>query len=383
MTPPGSKFDERVVVIEHEAFRNLWSAELDGGLIVERKAAEKIEPSAVTIFPDEGKRKFDIAIPQLTRVLVKSSNALSRLCPSDVKDPKRRLTIPLVHPGESVRYRGRHLIDRGILEEYEFQVPYAEGPSGVVSYYTRCVARASGMDRLTGTFSTLAPMIRDYLKERVFERPVELADKIILRRLAEMDAQTLVVEAFTEAIRARSITEQEPTLTRSTLQIFDTPPFPWSRGIVKGHHTVFNLTPVDSALEARFADFLDAAPEVAAWAKLTLNGRFHLEYLSDAGALRYYYPDFVVQFVDYTCMLLETKGTDELDIAVKDRRARRWCEDATRLAGRQWLYQRIDQELFDAYTGRTVRGLLRFLAAETTPHAVTVPPESRLSLVGA
>ncbi len=32
MTPPGSGFDERVVVIEHEAFRNLWNAELDGGL---------------------------------------------------------------------------------------------------------------------------------------------------------------------------------------------------------------------------------------------------------------------------------------------------------------------------------------------------------------
>ena len=33
MTPPGSGFDERVVVIEHEAFRSLWSAELDGGLV--------------------------------------------------------------------------------------------------------------------------------------------------------------------------------------------------------------------------------------------------------------------------------------------------------------------------------------------------------------
>ena len=25
MTPPGSGFDERVVVIEHEAFRDLWA----------------------------------------------------------------------------------------------------------------------------------------------------------------------------------------------------------------------------------------------------------------------------------------------------------------------------------------------------------------------
>jgi type III restriction enzyme len=39
MTPPGSGFDERVVVIEHEAFRNLWSTELDGGLIVEKEDA--------------------------------------------------------------------------------------------------------------------------------------------------------------------------------------------------------------------------------------------------------------------------------------------------------------------------------------------------------
>ena len=31
MTPPGSGFDERVVVIEHEAFRNLWSTELRRG----------------------------------------------------------------------------------------------------------------------------------------------------------------------------------------------------------------------------------------------------------------------------------------------------------------------------------------------------------------
>ncbi len=36
MTPPGSGFDERVVVIEHDAFRDLWSAELDGGLVVDR-----------------------------------------------------------------------------------------------------------------------------------------------------------------------------------------------------------------------------------------------------------------------------------------------------------------------------------------------------------
>jgi type III restriction enzyme len=63
MTPPGSGFDERVVVIEHEAFRNLWNTELDGGLVVEREDVDKIEPGAVTIFSDEAKLKYDIVIP--------------------------------------------------------------------------------------------------------------------------------------------------------------------------------------------------------------------------------------------------------------------------------------------------------------------------------
>ncbi len=270
--------------------------------------------------------------------------------------------MPDIQPDEYVQYRGMHLIDKGVIEEYEFRVPYAEDPSGVITYYTRSVARAGGVERLSGAFATLAPMVRDYLKERVFERPVELEDKVILRRLAENDAQALVVGAFGEAIRALSITEREPTITENAFRVSETPPFPWSRQTVEGERTVFNLTPVDNALEARFARFLDRASDVAAWAKLTMNSRFALEYISKAGALRYYYPDFVVRLTDDSCLIVETKGQEDLDVALKDRRARRWCEDATRLAGREWAYEKVRQQVFDAYTGGTMDGLRRFVA---------------------
>jgi type III restriction enzyme len=363
MTPPGSGFDERVVVIEHEAFRNLWSNELDGGLIVEKEDADKIEPGAVTIFPDETKRRFDIVIPQLTRALARSDSALSQLHPGDVPDPKSQLAVPDVQPDEYVQYRGVHLIDKGVIEEYEFHVPYAEDPSGVITYYTRSVAKAGGVDRLSGAFATLAPMVRDYLKQRVFERPVELEDKVILRRLAENDAQALVIGAFRDAIRALSITEREPTIEENVLRVSDTPPFPWSRQTVEGEHTVFNLTPVDNSLEARFAQFLDRATDVTAWAKLTMNSRFALEYISNAGALRYYYPDFVLRLTDDTCLIAETKGQEDLDVALKDRRARRWCKDATRLSGRDWGYEKVLQKLFDVFDGDSVEGLRRFLDA--------------------
>lgn len=363
MTPPGSGFDERVVVIEHEAFRNLWSAELDGGLIVEKEDADKIEPGAVTIFPDEAKRRYDITIPQLTRALARADSPLSKLNPTDVPDPKIRLAIPNVTPDEYVKYRGLHLINQGVIEEYEFHVPYAEDPSGVITYYTRQTAKEAGVERLAGTFATLAPMVRDYLKERVFQRPVELDDKVILRRLAENDAQALVTGAFVQAIRALAITEREPTIEESALRVSDTPPFPWSRATVDGKKTVFNLTPVDSSLESRFAMFLDKATDVAAWAKLTMNSRFALEYISQAGVLRYYYPDFVLRLTDDTCLIVETKGQEDLDVAHKDRRARRWCADASRLAGREWAYEKVPQKLFDKFDGDSVEGLRRFLHA--------------------
>ena len=188
--------------------------------------------------------------------------------------------MPDVEPDEYIEYRGSHLIDKGVIEEHEFRVPYAEDPSGVITWYTKAVARAGGVEKISGAFATLAPMVRDYLREQVFERSVELDDKVILRRLAENDAQQLVVGAFQQAIRDLSIEEREPTIEESAFRVSDTPAFPWSREVVEAERTVFNLTPVDNKFEGRFARFLDRATDVAAFAKLTLNSRFALEYIS-------------------------------------------------------------------------------------------------------
>jgi type III restriction enzyme len=366
MTPPGSGFDERVVVIEHDAFRDLWRAELDGGLVVERKDADKIEVGAVTVFPDEGKSQYDIAIPQLTRTIARADSPLAQLKAEDVADPAEQLEVPDVAPDEYIKYRGLHLINKAEIERDVFLIPYAEDPSGVITWYTKSVAKAGGVSGLDGAFATLAPLVRDYLQDRVFDRRVDLMDKVVLRRLAENDAQQIVIGAFQTAIRALAITEREATITEQVLRLSETPPFPWSRQTVDCERTVFNVTPVDNALERRFAQFLDRATDVAAFAKLTLNSRFALEYISTTGALRYYYPDFVVRLTDDTCLVIETKGLEDVEVAVKDRRARRWCRDASRLSGREWGYAKVSQAAFDKFTGETVEGLCRYLDAHGT-----------------
>jgi type III restriction enzyme len=60
---------------------------------------------------------------------------------------------------------------------------------------------------------------------------------------------------------------------------------------------------------------------------------------------------------------METKGLEDVEVALKDRRARRWCRDATRLSGRQWSYYKVPQTAFERFTGESVESLCRYLDA--------------------
>ncbi len=251
-----------MVVIEHEAFRNLWNAELDGGLIVEREDADKIEPGALTIFADEAKRRFDIVIPQLTRALARSDSALSQLHPARrARSQGVDSRYPTCSQTSTSSTAVMHLIDKGVIEEYEFHVPYAEDPSGVITYYTRSVAKASGVDRLSGAFATLAPMVRDYLKERVFRAaggtgrqghsaPAgrERCPEARRRRIRRGDPR-----AGDRGARTHDHRERLPGLADATVPVVSQD----RRGQA---NTIFNLTPVDNSLEARFASSSTAQP---------------------------------------------------------------------------------------------------------------------------
>ena len=108
---------------------------------------------------------------------------------------------------------------------------------------------------------------------------------------------------------------------------------------------------------------MTAPTDVAAFAKLPVFSRFALEYIAENGALRYYYPDFVVRLSTTRACSLRRRGCEDQDVPFKDKRARRWCRDATRLTGRQWSYMRTDQDVFDVFTGESVEALCRFVEA--------------------
>jgi type III restriction enzyme len=45
--------------------------------------------------------------------------------------------------------------------------------------------------------------------------------------------------------------------------------------------------------------------------------------------------------------ILETKGAETGDVPYKDAAAMQWCENATALTGKKWMYLKVQQKAFE------------------------------------
>jgi type III restriction enzyme len=175
-------------------------------------------------------------------------------------------------------------------------------------------------------------------------------------------ARFVTIKVFTAALRDLVLEEQEPQLVAGR-KLSETPPFPYSRPTFAASKTVFNLVTCDNAFEGSFARFLQGAPDVRAFAKLPSQFGFSIDYTDSAANLRYYEPDFAVVLDDGSQFLVETKGREDVDVAHKDRAARLWCENASRLTGTPWQYVKVPQAGFEKLQPTEFRDLEVFAGA--------------------
>lgn len=159
---------------------------------------------------------------------------------------------------------------------------------------------------------------------------------------------TFTEKVFLKLLRPLLTEQREPIVSSAARLLSTTAPFPWSGKMADVNKAVFNLTPCDNEFETQFAHFLDAAPDVVAFANLgNLPQKLSIEYLDAEVNLRYYEPDFVARDASGAHWLLETKGRVDLDVERKAARARQWCEDVTEHTGVAWGYVTVQQRDFD------------------------------------
>jgi type III restriction enzyme len=300
----------------------------------------------VTIQPDPAKMDKDITLPTLSPILARKKTLAEEIAALDIAAMKCPVLPRKAEDAtaKTFHYDGYDLLTLQKLIERDYTLPEVQTAQEIISYYAKRIAQDV---KLPSQFAALAPKVREFLETVAFGARVNLDDPLILKAIATNVAQYVTVKTFVEALRPLVVQELQPQLLSQGRKLSDTQPFPYSRPTIKAEKTVFNLVPCGNKFEQAFAEFLQAAPDITAFAKLPEQFGFAIEYTDATNNLRYYEPDFVAVAENRAHYLIETKGREDVDVANKDRAAMLWAENATRLTGTQWQYVKVPQREFE------------------------------------
>ena len=345
--PGASTFHERVDVIGNKAFIEfVEQLERDEDIEFETVDLDRDRVVIETIFPDPEKAAYDVAMPVLSPILTRKRTLREEIEALDVS----RFQTPKLpkKEGDSAAqeftYEGYDIITLEKLIEREYAIPQVQTSQEVISYYAKRIASDL---KLPSQFAALVPKIREFLQTKAFGEVVDLNDPAMIKAIAHRVTQHVTVKVFVAALREAVVEEQTPILEHAGRHLSTAPGFPWSRPTLAAAKTIFNLVAADNEFEKTFALFLEKADDVARFAKLPERFNFTIPYTDAAANLRYYEPDFVAVTADGAHHLIETKGREDIDVKHKDRAARLWCENATRLTGMEWVYRKVLQREFE------------------------------------
>lgn len=341
------------------------------------KIGDKV--SIVTIAPDPNKADKDIAVPFLSPILTRKKSLAEEIAQLDVSAfdnpvlPRKQNDAA----AKTFRYEGYDIITLQKIIERDYEVPEPQTAEEVIGYYARRIAQDV---KLPSQFSVLVPKVREFLETKAFGEPVVLSEPAMIKAISSNVAHYVTVKTFAEALRELVISEQEPQLLHAGKPLSETPPFPWSRQTLAADKCIFNLVPCLNNFEREFAQFLQQAHDVERFTKLPEQFGFAIEYTDNAGNLRYYEPDFVALVDDGTHYIVETKGLEDTNVANKDRAARLWCENATRLTGKSWAYLKVLQTAYKQLQPTLFEDLSVLAPADLFGRARSIPELSVVAL---
>lgn len=222
----------------------------------------------------------------------------------------------------------------------------------VIGYFTQAVMKEL---RLISGYDALYGKIKAFVREALFAQMVDLESPNTLRNLSELAATKTVIEVFKKAINALTVQTKGDAEIRDTIKLRQTRPFIMKdQGYLMPKKSVFNRVIGDSHFELEFASFLESYSDVVSFAKNYLAVHFKLDYVNVGGDIAHYYPDFLVKLSDSRIVVVETKGQEDLDVPLKMRRLRQWCEDINTIqADINYDFVYVDEVGFKQYAPKT------------------------------
>jgi len=289
----------------------------------------------------------DIGIPEISPLLGRKKSLADEIAGIDVMAFKTNI-LPFkgaeIEAAKSFLYEGRDILTDEKLLEREYAIPPAQTPEEVIGYYARRIAQNI---KLPSQFHAIAPKVRTFFEHKAFGRTVDLNTSEAIKAISGNLASFVVVKEFERALREKVVETRTPELITAARLLSATQPFATSKKVSESKKTVFNFVPCDNEFELAFANFLDKADDLEAFAKLPEQFGFCIQYTDSLANIRNYFPDFIARLNDGSHWLIETKGREDIEVAMKDSAAQNWCDTATELTGVRWNYVKVLQKDFE------------------------------------
>ena len=358
---PGD-VEEYVSVVGTNAFMDFVESIQAEGVVLERKAMGEgtgpKTPLVVEVDKENEKKDIDaldIEIPVLTPRVYREYKSLGDLDIAALEhqrvlylqfseEEQREIVFKDIATGEITHTT---ILDTAGVADYR----------SVIGYFAQSIMKDL---RLVSGYDVLYGKVKAFVKEELFDRPVELEDPNTLRNLSELAATKTLIETFKKAINALTVRDKGDAEIRDTIKLRQTRPFvAKDQGYIVPKKSVFNRIIGDSKLELQFANFLEGCDDVVSYAKNYMAVSFKLDYVNADGDISNYYPDFMVKLSDKRIVIGETKGQEDLDVPLKMARLRQWCEDINRVQSDvKYDFVYVDEESFKKYNPTSFRQLL-------------------------
>jgi len=355
MTPPQAGWEEKLIVIDHPRFRDLWNAEIKNeDLDIEITEARRVYERANVVCVDPSKLQYDFSIPILAGGITRD---VRRIADLDIASlPKGlfhwdEITIP------TVMYREKDLLTQQTELERELAFDYTDRYEVYLANITKAILAQCGA---SAHFAEVVPRVKRYIEQCLFDRPINLSDPNTVRKLNHLRVKAKVRDVFVNAFR-RLQTVEEPYELAEEWQVSrwnDGKAFHTSEPVYPAKKTVFAAGereglpyPRNSKYEMHFMCYLDEQEEAIAYTRVLPRMPLRIPYVDAQGYLRHYIPDFVVKTAqDY--ILVETKGEGwdkQEDVRAKVQAATDWCRRVSELTGMSWRFVEILQSDFERF----------------------------------
>ncbi|WP_405309947.1 DEAD/DEAH box helicase family protein [Methanobrevibacter sp.] len=344
--------EERLMIIGTDPFMDfVQRIKSEGVILGECSLKPSVSSSSMLIEVDKDNEnkdigKLDIKIPVLQPSFHKDYVKLKSIDVS--KFQRSHFEISQFDDNELKEIVFVHIMDDGRREKLIFDTDNDIDFRAMLRHFTNVIMKKSGL--VSGN-EIIYGKLKEYLSKYLFNKSVDLEDKHVVKTIASYNVSKFIVDVFVQNIIViTTVHVSEPKIINH-IMVSDTTPFTVKpQEAIIPQKSIFNKIIGDSKFELKFAAKLESFNDIVSYSKIYYATQFYIQYQNINGDVARYFPDFLVKTYDDNVYVIETKGKADLDVPLKLRRLKKWCDDVNSQQEIRFTPLYVEQAKFESYS---------------------------------